>query len=200
MFGLFVRLVLSTFFLFCSYVTLVLSALSFLFVCYITSNRAVVCVCFYINSSLALSFLFVFYTSCKLAMCLLFVCHVSCNRSLSFLFVSYFLTLVLIALCFFYLFVTLVLGALFLICLLLTLVVIALYLFCLFVILVVSTFCFLGLFFFVHCKCVVFKCIEIRPQTPPFWILPRNLDVYLWVRRSYFLISWRSLQTKRNYS
>ena len=109
LFCLFVRLVLSTFFLFCLYVTLVLSALSFLFVCYISSNRAVVSVCFYINSSLALSFLFVFYTSCKRAMPFLFVCHVSCNRSPSFLFVSYFLTLVLIALCFFYLFVTLVL-------------------------------------------------------------------------------------------
>ena len=105
LFRLFVRLVLSTFFLFCSYVTLVLSALSFLFVCYISSNRAVVSVCFYINSSLALSFLFVFYTSCKRAMSFLFLCHVSCNRSLSFLFVSYFLTLVVIALCFFDLFV-----------------------------------------------------------------------------------------------
>lgn len=144
---MFVRLVLSTFFLFCLYVTLVLSVLSFLFVCYISSNRAVVSVCFYINSSLSLSFLFVFYTSYKRAMSFVFVCHVSCNRSPSFLFVSYFLTLVQIALCFFYLFVTLVLSALFLICLLLTLVVIALYLFCLFVILFVSTFCFLGLFF-----------------------------------------------------
>ena len=159
LFRLFVRLVLSTFFLFCLYVTLVLSALSFLFVCYISSNRAVVSVCFFINSSLALSFLFVFYTSCKRAMSFLFVCDVSCNRSPSFLFVSYFLTLVLIALCFFYLFVTLVLGALFLICLLLTLVVIALYLFCLFVILVVSTFCFLGLLF-VDCKCVVLNVLK----------------------------------------
>ena len=169
LFRLFVRLVLSTFFLFCLYVTLVLSALSFLFVCYISSNRAVVSVCFYINSSLALSFLFVFYTSCKRAMSFLFVCHVSCNRSLSFLFVCFSLSYVgcnralfFLLVCYIstrralsYLFVAYVscnrpLSFLF-VC----------HFSCKYVLLFRS-------FFFVHCKCVVFKCIEIRPRTPPF--------------------------------
>ena len=165
MFGLFVRLVLSTFFLFCSYVTLVLSALSFLFVCYISSNRAVVyrslsflfvsVLLSYVGCNRALFFLLVCYISTRRALSYLFVAYVSCNRPLSFLFVCHFS--------------------------------------CKYVLL-------LRYFFFLHCKCVVFKCIEIRPRTPPFWILLRNLDAYPWVKRSYFLISWRSLQTKRNYS
>lgn len=53
MFGLFVRLVLSTFFLFCSYVTLVLSALSFLFVSVLLS---------YVGCNPALCFFYLFVT------------------------------------------------------------------------------------------------------------------------------------------
>ena len=100
MFGLFVRLVLSTFFLFCSYVTLVLSALSFLFVCYISSNRAVVyrslsflfvsVLLSYVGCNRALFFLLVCYISTRRALSYLFVAYVSCNRPLSFLFVCHF--------------------------------------------------------------------------------------------------------------
>ena len=102
MFGLFVRLSLSTFFLFCSYVTLVLSALSSLFVCYISSNRAVV--------YRSLSFLFVSYflTLVLIAFCFFYL-FVTLVLGALFL-ICLLLTLVVIALYLFCLFVILVVS------------------------------------------------------------------------------------------